>query len=131
MNGPITSLPDKTRARSPGWAAVLSLVLPGLGQIYCRQDNKGVFLAGMSLLGHWSTGGMSSLLLAPAMSLDALLIARKLNRGAAVRRWEFFPGIKSLNSIPPRIILLVIAGLIATLTVIHIVRFASDYHPND
>jgi TM2 domain-containing membrane protein YozV len=130
MSLQIDILPVQRRVRRAGLAAVLSLVLPGLGQIYCRQDNKGVFLAGMALFGHWATGGMSSLLLCPAISLDAFMIARKINRGGSVQRWEFFPAIKGLRSLPPRIILLAIIGMIATLAVVHVVWFASDYHPN-
>ena len=119
---------DKKNHPSPVLTAVLSFLLPGLGQILCRQDNKGVFLLGMSLLGHWLTAGLSSLLLCPAMSLDAWLIAKKINGDSNVGRWEFFPGIKPLNAIPPRIILMLIVALIATITVIRVVKFASDYH---
>ena len=127
MNHQAISLPEKQRAKSPAWAALFSLLLPGLGQIHCRQDNKGVFLLGMSLLGHWSTNGASSWFLCPAMALDAWMIAQKLRSGAPVQRWEFFPAIKPLNSLPPRVILLAIAALIAALTVIHIRQFAEGY----
>src|SRR5580704_7441703 len=96
---------DKKTHQSPALAAVLSFLLPGLGQILCQQDNKGIFLLGVSLLGHWLTAGLSSLLLCPAMSLDAWLIAKKINGNSTVGRWEFFPGVKPLNAIPPRIIL--------------------------
>jgi hypothetical protein len=117
----------KTNHKSPALAAILSFLLPGLGQILCRQDNKGVFLLGMSLLGHWLTAGLSSLLLCPAMSLDAWLITKKINADSNVGRWEFFPGIKPLNVIPPRIILMLIVAMIAAITVIRVVKFASDY----
>src|ERR1700689_5831823 len=122
-------MPAKIPHKSPGFIAVLSFLLPGIGQIICRQDNKGVFLLGMSLLGHWLTAGLSSLLLCPAMSLDAWLIARKINRHSTPGRWEFFPGIKPLNAIPPRVILMLIVLLIAAITVIRVVNFAADYHP--
>ena len=118
------------KSKTPLLAAALSFLLPGLGQILCRQDNKGVFLLGMALLGHWLTAGLSSLLLCPAMSLDAFLIARKISRHATLGRWEFFPGLKPLNAIPPRIILMFIVLLIAAITVIRVVNFAADYHPN-
>jgi TM2 domain-containing membrane protein YozV len=118
---------DKKTHPSPALAAILSFLLPGLGQILCRQDNKGVFLLGMSLLGHWLTAGLSSLLLCPAMSLDAWLITKKINADSNVGRWEFFPGIKPLNVIPPRIILMLIVAMIAAITVIRVVKFASDY----
>jgi len=115
--------------KSPALAAILSFLLPGLGQIICRQDNKGVFLLGMSLLGHWLTGGLSSLLLCPAMSMDAWFIARKINGNSTIGRWEFFPGVKPLNAIPPRVILMFIIAWIAFITVIRVVNFASDYQP--
>ncbi len=115
------------RHKHPWLAALLSLLLPGLGQIYCAQDNKGVFLAGMALLGQWSTGGLSSWLLCPAMALDAFMIARKLNEPAEVGRWEFFPGLKPLNSLPTRVMLMAVVLLVAALTVVHIRHFASDY----
>jgi hypothetical protein len=122
---------EKPRRKSSALATVLSLLLSGLGQIYCLQDNKGVYLAGVSLLGHWTTGGISSLLLFPVMSLDALMIARKINQGAPVRRWEFFPGIRPLNNLPPRILPLAVLALIAAITVARIVIYASDYRPGE
>jgi TM2 domain-containing membrane protein YozV len=110
-------------------SAVLSFLLPGVGQIYCGQDNKGVFLIGFSLLGLWSTNGMTCLFLCPLLAWDAFLIATKINRGLAAQRWEFFPGIKPLNSIPPRVVRVAIVALIAAVIVLHIVHYASTYHP--
>lgn len=115
------------RKKRPLLAALLSLLLPGLGQINCGQDNKGVFLVGMALLGQWSTGGLSSWVLCPAMALDAFMIARKCNESGAAGRWEFFPGIKPLQSLPTRVMLLAVVILVAALTVVHIRHFASDY----
>lgn len=128
MNPPTNSMPEKSGRKSPWLAALLSLVLPGSGQIYCGQDNKGVFLLGMSLLGQWSTSGMSSWILCPVMALDAWTIARKIHAGGIIQRWEFFPGIKALNFLPTRIMLLAVAALVAALTVVHIVHFAADYN---
>ena len=125
MNNP--PQPIQQRAKSPTGAALLSLLVPGLGQIYCGQDNKGVFLIGMALLGYWSTNSVSSWVLWPAMAVDALMIAQKLKTGLTVQRWEFFPSIKPLHSVPPRIMLLAIVLLIATLTVFRVIHFASDY----
>ena len=119
---------NRRNNKSPGLAAILSFLLPGLGQIICHQDNKGVFLLGISLLGHWLTAGLSSLLLCPAMSWDAWLIAKKINGNSNVGRWEFFPGIKPLNAIPPRIIVMFIVAMIAAITVIRVVNFAADYY---
>jgi len=129
MNSPTNPVAKTEHRKSPWLAALLSLLLPGLGPIYCRQDNKGVFLIGMSLLGQWSTGGLSSWFLCPAMALDAFLLARKLNTGKVIERWEFFPGIKPLNSIPSRIMLLAVVIVVAVLTVVHIRLFASGYDP--
>ncbi|HEX3799851.1 MAG TPA: hypothetical protein VH413_14240 [Verrucomicrobiae bacterium] len=113
--------------RSTFFAAVLGFILPGTGQMYCKQDNKGVFLIGFFLLGHWATNGISSLFLCPAMGLDAFLIARKINRGLGVARWEFFPGIKFLNRLPQRVMPLAIVILLTTITIIRILIYASDY----
>jgi hypothetical protein len=116
---------------SPVVAACLSLLLPGVGQIVCRQDNKGVLLFGLFVFGHWATGGVSSLIICPAIGMDAYQIARKINNGGVIRRWEFFPAIKGLNSLPSRLILLAVVVLIAALAVIRIVRYAADYHPGN
>jgi hypothetical protein len=126
-----THLPAVATRRSPIFAAFLSVFLPGLGQLYCCQDNKGIFLIGVFLLAHWSTGGLSSWILCPAMAGDALLIARSFNDGKIIRRWEFFSGIRTLNPLPPRIMLLAIVMLVAALTVVHILLFAADYPAPD
>jgi TM2 domain-containing membrane protein YozV len=115
------------RKKHPWLAALLSLLLPGLGQIYCGQDNKGAFLVGMALLGQCSTGGLSSWILCPAMALDAFMIASDLNTLSKVGRWEFFPGFKPLHSLPTRVMLMAVVLLLAALTVVHIRHFASDY----
>jgi len=116
---------------SPLLAAVFSFILPGTGQIYCRQDNKGIFILGFFLLGHWATAGVFSLILCPVMSLDAFQIAKKLNHSASTQRWEFFPDIKPLNRLSPRVMPLVIVILLTAIILTRIVLYASDYHPND
>lgn len=131
MSTPAAFIQEKPGRKKPWLAALLSLLLPGLGQIYCAQDNKGVFLVGMSLLGQWSTGGLSSWILCPVMAVDALMIARKSNANGEIRRWEFFPGIALLNSIPARIMLFVVVVLVAVLTVVHIRFFAANFAPPD
>ena len=119
----------KNGSKSAGLAAILSLLLPGAGQIYCGQDNKGVFLLGVGLLGLWSSGGITAWIFCPAAALDAFMLARKINGGMAADRWEFFPGVKVTNGIPTRVVLLAIVGLVATLTLLHIVWYAADYRP--
>jgi TM2 domain-containing membrane protein YozV len=117
--------------RSKILASVLGFCLPGAGQIYCAQDNKGVFLIGLFLLGHWATGGISSLLLCPAMSLDALLIAEKMDYGEKVARWEFFPRIKFINKLSPRVVPLAMIIFLAAIIIARILIYASDYRPGE
>jgi hypothetical protein len=126
ISKPISNL--KSCSTRPVWVAgFLGFVLPGAGQIFCGQDNKGVFLTGIFLLGHWLTGGISSLILCPAMMLDACLIARKLNQGLAVKRWEFFPSLKILNRLREDIIPLAIIALIVLITLARLVAYGYDY----
>jgi TM2 domain-containing membrane protein YozV len=89
MNPPASST-ETGRKKKPWLAALLSLLAPGLGQIYCGQDNKGVFLVGMALLGQWSTGGLSSWILCPAVALDAFMIAGEFNALAKSTGGNFF-----------------------------------------
>ena len=77
MNRSINPVAKTASRKSPWLAALLSLLLPGLGSVYCRQDNKGVFLIGMSLLGQWSTGGLSSWILCPVMAVRRISTARE------------------------------------------------------
>ncbi len=130
MSSPTLRPVKPIRRRSPGLAGVLGFFLPGVGQIYCWQDYKGVFLFGFFLLGHWATAGVSSLFLCPLMGLDAGMIAKKINRGLSIARWEFFPAIKFLNRLRPRVIPLAIIVLVATITLIRIIHYGSDYHPD-
>jgi TM2 domain-containing membrane protein YozV len=114
------------KAKSPGLMALFSFLLPGLGQICSGQDNKGVFLLGIALLGHWLTGGISSLLLCPTMSFDAFTIAAKAKRGCALRKWEFFPTIKRLNQLQPRVVPLVIFCITIAILLTRIVLYSRD-----
>ena len=124
-NAPSISSP--ARRKRPWLAALWSLLFPGTGQIYCGQDNKGVFLLGMSLLGHWATSGNSSWLLFPMAALDAFTVAKKINNSNSVSRWEFFPRIPGLSAVPPRLILVTITLWIAAWVVLNIRHFAAGY----
>jgi len=112
------------RAKNPALMAALSLLVPGLGQMGCAQDNKGIFLMGMALLGYWLTGGTATLILRLLSTLDAFVVARSIQRGSLFRKWDFFPGVKPFEKLPERTIPLIIALLIFALMTLHIVLFA-------
>ncbi len=114
----------RVRVKSPALLAALSLFAPGLGQIGCAQDNKGVFLMGMALLGYWLTGGIATLLLCLLSSVDAFVVGRAIQRGSVLRKWDFFPGMKPFEKLPARTIPLIIVLLIFALMTIRIVIFA-------
>jgi hypothetical protein len=118
--------PPPLGGRWPVLAAVASFLLPGLGQILCGQDNKGVYILGLALLGHWLTGGISSALLCPAMGLDAFLVAVQLKRGRPVQRWEFLPGFKPLKGLKPNVFPRALAILVLAITLIRIVLYSRD-----
>ena len=127
---PASQSPDfivPVRVKWPALLAALSLFIPGLGQIFCAQDNKGVFLMGMALLGYWLTGGIATLLLCLLNSLDAFVVARAIQKGALLRKWDFFPGVKPLEKLPPRTFPLIIVLVILTLMTIRVVIFAHGY----
>ena len=85
-------------------AILISLALPGGGQVYNRQPGKGgIFFALSGLLvayclalvfSDWLRAfGVFTLgvfVIAGLSTLDAALVARRLNRGEAVRRWQWF-----------------------------------------
>ncbi len=83
-------LPPMTRIRlleprpcSPLLAGLLSLLLPGLGQIYIGQKKKGAVLLAVSLLTcFWM--GLANLVAAA----DAWSLARKLSSGEPIRPWQ-------------------------------------------
>jgi hypothetical protein len=117
----------RVRVKSPALLAVVSLLAPGLGQIGCAQDNKGVFLMGMALLGYWLTGGIATLILRLLSSLDAFLVAQAIRKGSVLRKWDFFPGLKPFAKLPARTIPLLIMLLIFAIMTIRIVIFARGY----
>jgi TM2 domain-containing membrane protein YozV len=72
---------------------VLSVLLPGLGQIVLGQVGKGIVLLAGPIAFYLITCGFG-FLLAPVVwivaAVDAYKIANKLRGGKPVRRWEFF-----------------------------------------
>ena len=83
--------------RDPTLMAILSLVIPGLGQIVLGQNIKGLaFLAaclGLSVVTCYGGGVFTMLLLVAAdvvAIIDAYQIGQKLQQGRPVAQWEFF-----------------------------------------
>ena len=72
-------------------AVMLSVCcLTGLAQIYNKQVLKGVVLLVASIVLGVFSGGLAWLVTWPISIIDACLIAQKLNRGQAVKEWEWF-----------------------------------------
>jgi len=92
-----------SKQRSPGLMALASFILPGLGQLLCGQDAKGLFLIVISIVGNIATGGLSSVALCPLMSIDAYMIARKRNE-TPVAKWEFFPTWANIKKLAPHMV---------------------------
>lgn len=70
---------------SPAMALVLSLLVPGAGQMYAGQMNKGIVILVVAVL----TGCLGCVLNAVA-GADAYVIAQRRLRGEAVDEWKFF-----------------------------------------
>jgi hypothetical protein len=104
---------------------LLGLGIPGLGQLCCAQDNKGVFLFGAALLGHWLTGGISTFVLCPISGLDAFTIARAIKNGLVIRKWTFFPGHRHFDYLRPNFIPMLICSFIFVVAVIRLLIFAN------
>ena len=84
-------LPLPGQPKSPPLAALLSFLLVGMGQVYLGQVEKGLAMLGVVLLLVLTVvlGPLGFLLLLLNVS-DAFLLARKVNRGRPIRKWEFF-----------------------------------------
>ena len=76
---------------SPGFAAFLSLLLLGLGQMCNGQIAKGFAVMGGGVLIIIATAGVGLLIIFPAAAVDAFMVAKKLKTGQPVGQWEFFP----------------------------------------
>lgn len=84
-------LPLPGQRKSPTLAALLSFLLVGMGQVYLGQVEKGLTMLGVVLVLLLTVvlGPLGFILLLLNVS-DAFLLARKVNRGRPIRKWEFF-----------------------------------------
>lgn len=72
--------------------AVLSILFGGwVGMLINRQVVKGL-VYGLLIAGAASllTCGMAALVFYPLTVIDAIMVANRLNRGEAVKEWQFF-----------------------------------------
>ena len=70
---------------SPVVAAIVSFILPGVGQMMAGQTMKGLVILGVSVF----TGCLAGLVNIGA-AIDAYIIAQKLERGERVGDFDFF-----------------------------------------
>lgn len=96
---PPPQIHPKSPPTEPIIAALLSVVIPGLGQIIAGQTTKGIVVLIVSLFAFTVlfVGGVIIIFpccLIPFVpivpALDAFLIAKKLQEGKSVGEWEFF-----------------------------------------
>ena len=83
-------IPPKNPSMDPTLAAVLSVLLVGLGQILLGQTIKGVVMLIVALVLGALTGCLACLITFPVSAIDAYLIAKKMQQGKSVGEWEFF-----------------------------------------
>ncbi len=76
--------------RDPTVMAILSFLLPGLGQIILGQNVKGIVLLVLYFGVGYATVCVGSLPVLIVAIIDAYQIATKLRNGQPVRQWEFF-----------------------------------------
>ncbi len=75
--------------RDPTLMAVMSAVVPGLGQVVLGQTVKGIVLLVLAL-GAWRIACLGSLAVWVVAIIDAYQIGVKLRGGKPVKQWEFF-----------------------------------------
>jgi TM2 domain-containing membrane protein YozV len=81
----------QAQSKSPALAALLSFLLVGMGQIYLGQVEKGLAMLGTVLLLMLTiTLGQLGFIILLFNVLDAFLLARKIEEGKPLLRWEFF-----------------------------------------
>jgi TM2 domain-containing membrane protein YozV len=79
------------QSKSSALAALLSFLLVGMGQIYLGQVEKGLTMLGMVLLLMLTVPlGPLKFVILLFNVLDAFLLARRIEEGKPVLRWEFF-----------------------------------------
>lgn len=79
------------QSKSPVLAGLLSFLLIGMGQVYLGQVEKGLSMLSVALLLIMKVVlGPLGLVLLILNVLDAFLLARKIERGQPVRKWQFF-----------------------------------------
>ena len=76
--------------RDPTVMAILSFLIPGLGQIILGQTVKGIVLFAVYLGAGFVTACIGSLPVLVVAIIDAYQIAVKLRNGQPVKQWEFF-----------------------------------------
>ena len=81
--------PDKCRL-GPYAAAIVSLVLPGLGQMINGQNIKGLVLFLVLILIVWLFGSPWSYVYALVAAADAYTCAKSLRSGQIISEWKFF-----------------------------------------
>ena len=81
---------QRREEKIPWLAVLLSVVLPGLGQIYNGQIKKGALLILLAVVGGTAICGVGYLPVWVIAVVDAPLVADKLNRGVSVGEWDFF-----------------------------------------
>ena len=75
----------------PPWGAALcSLLVAGLGQMLLGQVAKGAVILLVSVVVGVLTAGFGAIIIWLIAAVDAYQIAKKLNSGAQVRKWEWF-----------------------------------------
>ena len=82
-----TTIEPSTPPKSAILAAVISLLIPGVGQIYLGQTTKGLIILAASILLSWIGIGFVIWI---AGIVDAYLIGQKLEQGQSVGDMQFF-----------------------------------------
>lgn len=80
-----------TNTKSPVLAALLSFLMVGMGQVYIGQVEKGLTMLGVVLLLIVTVVlGPLGLLILLFNVVDAFVLARIVNQGRPIRKWQFF-----------------------------------------
>lgn len=90
-DSPSPAAVSATNTKSPFVAGLLSFLMVGMGQIYIGQLEKGLTMIAIVLLLIVTVVlGPLGLLILIFNVVDAFMLARKLNQGMTVRKWQFF-----------------------------------------